>query len=166
MPSVQGACLDAHPTPCESDLDSIDHYSVCQQLRAIFQEWSGWRLSSSPESGEQPCWFCLSLLLFRDSLEATLMRAACCDAFLAAHNARRLAIAGTPAEHFEARLRVTARRHRALSDAWSGRSPEIVRTLTRRPNPGAGVATEALPERAPQTPRGRWVPPPSPAGFA
>eukprot|EP00959_Pyramimonas_sp_CCMP1952_P469106 9494367-Pyramimonas_sp.AAC.1 len=45
--------------------------------------------------------------------------AACVDALVALHNCRRQGIPGTCQQRFEARLRVTSRRRRAVVSAWS-----------------------------------------------
>eukprot|EP00959_Pyramimonas_sp_CCMP1952_P198079 4143203-Pyramimonas_sp.AAC.1 len=77
-------------------------------------------MSSSSEPSGQPLTGCVSSSpLSHAPLEVLLWRAACCGAFLSALNDRCLGIAGSPAQHVEARLSVSSRRHRTLSAAWS-----------------------------------------------
>jgi len=133
------------------DLDSIRHYSSCQRLEGMIRRWMGDDICVQ-NGNVRHHWFSSCLLLHSDSFASCLKRAACIDAFIAALNSRRLDRPASPAQAFEARLRVTARRHKPLASAWSfdfSRPCRAAAMQTLRP--------EAMPARAPCTPRGRWV---------
>eukprot|EP00959_Pyramimonas_sp_CCMP1952_P471027 9497731-Pyramimonas_sp.AAC.1 len=57
-----------------------------------------------------------------------LLSAMLCDAFISTHHYFRLRLPGTPEQHFEARLRVLARRHAATRRVWA----KLGRDFSRR----------------------------------
>ena len=119
----RGCILGCPGSPSSlNDLDDMLHYLVCPRLQQLFSQWMGsWtplapRSSGSPEGSP---WL-HSFLLFRGlGPDQCLLSSMLCDAFLSMHSSVRYRLAGTPAQQFEARLRMQSRRHRACRRVWS-----------------------------------------------
>ena len=94
----------------------MTHYIRCPRLHALFKKWhSIW----SPRSPEGSPWLSSYFLLQSHDYNTNLLSAAMCDAFLSMHAAIRNQQAGTPAQHFEARLRMQSRRHASIARVWA-----------------------------------------------
>eukprot|EP00959_Pyramimonas_sp_CCMP1952_P351174 7356917-Pyramimonas_sp.AAC.1 len=97
-------------------------------------------------------------------MSSNVLFAVCIDAFVASHNNRRLGIPGTVEQHFEARLRVTARRHRVVANAW--RSQAVVFFSSASPSSSSLAVQDVSVAAGPSEPprggrhqggsRGRW----------
>eukprot|EP00959_Pyramimonas_sp_CCMP1952_P029156 611589-Pyramimonas_sp.AAC.1 len=115
--SRPAGCALGCPALGEDDLDSVEHYVCCPRLASIFRYWLGPLFISSSWFPEGSPWLLPFLLLAPSPMSSNVLFAACVDALVALHNCRGLGIPGTAEQHFEARLRVTSRRHRALACA-------------------------------------------------
>jgi hypothetical protein len=157
--SAAKGCLLGCPHAQGRDLDSVAHYARCPRLFHLFHCWFGHILPPSSSIPEGYPWLFPALLLSPSPRSSNVLFAACIDAFLAAHSARRKSTPGTPAEHFEARLRVTARRHPFLSRAWSQQAAvqfSSSSSSSPRVRVTAAAAEGSQPGRA-TTGRGRWL---------
>ena len=97
------------------DYDDLRHYKFCHRFREICVRWMG---SLCPIAPVTIPWIATILQLYPLPANVSLLCACMRDAFLYAHHAARLGLPGTPAQAFEARLRLLSRRHQAVANAW------------------------------------------------